>query len=283
MRVLGIDLAWAEGSAKKPANETGLVAVDGSGTILDAGWRCGLDEACSWIEQFSSGDTLAMVDAPLVIDNAAGQRLCETQLGQRYGRWKVSANSSNASSPRQAGVHLRERLEAQGWRYDDGASGPPSSGRVLSEVYPYTTIVGTPELLGDATERPRYKRKPKGMPIGQFRPERAAACNGLLHAMGDLSKAQPPISLRSHPVTRTLLEEDSPLGDRGYKHREDLLDAVLCAWTGLLWLAFGFDRCQVLGRATSAVPAATIIAPALPEQRGPGITVPEPGDLTGSR
>lgn len=38
MRVIGIDVAWGEGSAKTPANETGLVAIDQSGFIVDAAW-----------------------------------------------------------------------------------------------------------------------------------------------------------------------------------------------------------------------------------------------------
>jgi hypothetical protein len=38
MRFLGIDLAWGEGSAAKPANRSGVVAIDEEGQILDAGW-----------------------------------------------------------------------------------------------------------------------------------------------------------------------------------------------------------------------------------------------------
>jgi predicted RNase H-like nuclease len=32
-----------------------------------------------------------------------------------------------------------------------------------------------------------------------------------------------------------------------YKHREDLIDACLAAWTAALWIERGADRCQVLG------------------------------------
>ena len=38
MRFLGIDLAWAEGSEAKPARDTGVVALDPSGEVVDAGW-----------------------------------------------------------------------------------------------------------------------------------------------------------------------------------------------------------------------------------------------------
>ena len=82
-----------------------------------------------WIEANALEDTLSFVDAPLLIDNEDGQRLAERQVGQRYGKWWVSANSTNRRSPRQAGVHLRRRLEGRGWRYDDGLDGPPGARR----------------------------------------------------------------------------------------------------------------------------------------------------------
>lgn len=124
MRYLGVDLAWGEGSDAKPANRSGVVALDSGGRVVDAGWTVGLDETVRWIEGQSGDDALLFVDAPLVVENETGQRAAERQVGQRYGKWWVSANSTNRSSPRQAGVHLRERLEGLGWRYDDGRGGP---------------------------------------------------------------------------------------------------------------------------------------------------------------
>ena len=44
MRFLGVDLAWGEGSPTKLANDTGVAALDESGTLLDAGWTIGVDE-----------------------------------------------------------------------------------------------------------------------------------------------------------------------------------------------------------------------------------------------
>lgn len=67
----------------------------------------------------------------------------------------MSANSTNQSSPRQAGVLLRERLEESGWSYDDGRGGPRDGGPVFSECNPYTTLVGAAEL-GYDQESPRY-------------------------------------------------------------------------------------------------------------------------------
>jgi predicted RNase H-like nuclease len=203
-----------------------------------------------------------------VVTNAAGQRPCETQVGQRYGRWKVSASTTNTGSPRLAGVALRQQLEACGWTYSDGAAGPPADGRAVSECYPYTTLVGAHEL-GYDRERPRYKRKPPQTPAAQWRTERAATCDDLIARLGRLAAADPPLLFQSHAVSRELTDEPSPVTDTAYKHREDLIDALLCAWTAALWARHGLARCQVLGLATlpGSGDAATIIAPARPERR----------------
>jgi predicted RNase H-like nuclease len=103
MRYLGIDLAWGESTDKKPANRSGVVALDANGVIADAGWTIGLDDTLQWIERQSRDDTLLFVDAPLFVENTTGQRDAERQVGQRYGRWWVSANSTNPTSPRQGG------------------------------------------------------------------------------------------------------------------------------------------------------------------------------------
>ncbi|MDQ1035025.1 putative RNase H-like nuclease [Streptomyces sp. V3I8] len=270
-RFIGIDLAWAQGGVRR-ANETGVAAVDGCGAVVDCGWTRGLDETVEWLTGAAAGGSaLVFVDAPLVVDNPAGQRTCERQVGQRYGRWKVSANSTNQGSPRLAGVLLRERLREAGWTYDDGREGPPEGGRVLSECYPYTTLVGAAEL-GYDLERPTYKRRPARVPAADWRAVRAQACDLVIARMAGLATADPPLLLSSHPVSRRLTEEPSPRRAADYKHREDLIDALLCAWTAALWSRHGHARCQVLGAGGPAPRgfAPTIVAPARPEQRGEG-------------
>jgi predicted RNase H-like nuclease len=269
MRYLGIDLAWSEGTHAKQANRSGVVALDANGVIADAGWTIGPDETLQWIVGHGGEDALLFVDAPLVVENADGQRVAERQVGQRYGSWWVSANSTNMASPRQAGVHLREHLERLGWRYDDGRRGPPTSGRVLSECYPYTTIVGVEEL-GYDEKRPAYKRAKKGTPAAQAWPIRTAECDKLIARIASLRDHEIPIDLASHEATRGLIDVPSPSNAAVYKQREDLLDAAICAWTAALWHQKGTDRCQVLGVEDGSPadrPIATIIAPARTTQR----------------
>ena len=262
VRYLGIDLAWSE---REPCNETGVVALEPTGEIVAAGWCTGVADVARWMREHAGPDTLAFVDASLLVTNPGGQRPCETEVGRCYGRWKVSANATNLASPHQAGATLLRRMRELGWEYDDGLAGPPAGGRRLSESFPYTTLVGAHEL-GYDRERPRYKRQPRGMPAAEYRPLRAAVCDDLIARVAALAAADPPLRLASHPVTRQLVAEPSPLADRPYKHREDLLDAALCAWTAALWVRHGPARCQVLG-GSGPSPAATIIAPARPEQR----------------
>ncbi len=253
-----------------------MAVLDLAGCVLDAGWTRGVPDTLAWAQAAAGGaDAVMFVDASLIVRNPAGQRWCETQVGQRYGAWKVSAHSTNTRSPRLAGVRLLSLAEQAGWRYSDGSDGPPAGGRVMSESYPFCTLVGAAEL-GYDRERPRYKRKPRSLPTAEWRPERAANCDELIRRLGGLAGADPPLRLDSSPVTRRLAAEPSPLGDAAYKHREDLIDALLCAWTAALWVRHGLRRCQVLGlpdgagaAGTAARPAATIIVPARPGQRRP--------------
>ncbi|MGI8423060.1 MAG: DUF429 domain-containing protein [Chloroflexota bacterium] len=279
---IGVDLAWTQ------TNETGVVALESNGNIRSAGWTLGHGPTSDWIESHADDDTLVFVDAPLIVTNQTRQRPCEQQVGQRYWRAKVSANSTNLSprfGQRLGGLVLLSELERRGFRYDDGIDGPPRSGRTVSECYPYTTIVGS-EFLG-YDERPMYKRPPRGkrsrMPTDVFKPLRARACDDLITRIARLTAVDPPLDLRSHETTRALVDLPSPLNDGEYKHREDLLDAALAAWTAAVWWRYGTTACQVLGADRGvARPAATIIAPAKPEQRAstraqPVFAAPPPG------
>ncbi|MGR2752866.1 DUF429 domain-containing protein [Agromyces arachidis] len=268
---LGVDLAWGEGTPSRAPNETGLVHLAADGRVLDAGWARGVDEVAGWlVERMSPGDVVA-IDAPLVVTNETGIRDAEREVGQRYGRWKVAANPTNLGTPWLAGVALRRRLEASvaSFAVVSGLETPEPDRISAFECYPYATLVGAAEL-GYDLERPRYKRPNPALPTGERRAFRARECDDLIERMSRLADADPPLDLRSHPVTASLVEEPSPQADREYKHREDLLDAAICAWTAALWSRHGLSRCQVLGsgadRDADGRPS-TIVAPARPEQR----------------
>lgn len=271
---IGVDLAWGLGTATRPPNETGLAATDPDGTIVDAGWARGVDDVVQWVERHLDDRTLVAVDASLVVTNPTGIREPERQVAQRYGRWKVAANPTNLASAASAGARLLDALTDRGVVYlGDTAAMRGRSGPGMFECYPYTTLVGVAEL-GHDVERPRYKRLDTRIAPAEARARRAVAFDALVRTLST-APLDPPLRLASHPTTRALAE---PSGLHGptHKHREDLLDGVLCAWTAAFWDRWGDERVQILGRDPS-LPAdlpdhlgrrPAIVAPARPEQRG---------------
>ena len=258
MIALGVDLAWQTPSGKEP-NETGVVALSDSGEVIVAGWVRGIETAADWIDQHRRSDPVCFVDAPLVVSNPTRQRWCEKEVGRHYGSAFVSANSTNLAqgAARLGGVRLLDLLGERGWAYENGMSGPPTTGLQVSECYPYTALVGA---LGFAP-RPAYKRRPKAVPTPDWRTHRAGQFRRIVTALVDVAPTLAPLGITSHDMTAALLD-NPPTNNQDYKHQEDLLDAVLCAWTAQLWLRHGTERCQVLRGQTSVTGAvASIIAP----------------------
>jgi predicted RNase H-like nuclease len=117
-----VDLAWREDAQGRVANESGVAAIDATGRVLDVGWSRGLGETIAWIEAAAAdGPALLFVDAPLVVDNPKGQRPCETQVGQRYGRWGFSAKTTRGCASTDRG--MRGRLSRIRGRRQVGPSG----------------------------------------------------------------------------------------------------------------------------------------------------------------
>jgi predicted RNase H-like nuclease len=267
-RFVGIDLAWRDSSPGRPANETGLAVIDADGTVLDAGWARGVDEVVEWIGAWATPGSSVAIDAPVLVPNATGMRPSEREVARAYGRWHVAANASSASLAWLGGRTLGERLEAGGMVYDDGVAQVPAGRSSYFECYPYTTLVGMSEL-GYETRRPRYKRPDTTLPLADRRAARAVVCDDLIARLAALDRAVPPLRVSSHRVTRLLVDEPSPLVDRAFKHREDLLDALVCAWTAAV-RALTPERLQVLGATTEPDERgrrATLLAPARDPQR----------------
>lgn len=266
----GVDLAWGEGTERKAAKETGLVQLAASGQVVDAGWARGIDAVVDWVHERSQPGDVIAIDAPLIVLNDTGMRDCEREVAQRYMRWGVGANATNLSRAWQGGVTIRKAFERLGYVYAGDTAPSASDSVTFFECYPYTTLVGAEEFGYDVA-RPRYKRLNPALPtVAERRAQRAEECDELLRRMSRLATASPSLDLRSHPVTAALLNSPSPTGDVPYKHREDLIDAAVSAWTAALWSEYGFERCQVLGAASPTDAEgrrATIVAPARPEQR----------------
>jgi predicted RNase H-like nuclease len=271
-RFLGIDLAWAEGTAARPARETGLACIDAAGRVLALETARGIDEVVAWVARWGAPGAVAAVDGPLVVANATGSRLAEKEVASRYGRLGISAYPSNTGRPAQGAVALRRRLEDADWAYDDGSGAArDDDARTMIECYPYTTLVGAPELGFDAM-KPRYKRLAPLLATAERRPHRAAEFRVVLDRVAALAQADPPLDVATHPRAAALVADGPAIVERQHKHLEDLLDGLICAWTASYWARHGTARSQVLGATDPVVDElgrrGTIIAPARPHQRG---------------
>jgi predicted RNase H-like nuclease len=71
VRILGVDLAWAEGGEE---NETGVVAAEPDGTIVDAGWTTGVAATLEWANRHATDRAVMFVDAPLTSILGRGSR-----------------------------------------------------------------------------------------------------------------------------------------------------------------------------------------------------------------
>jgi predicted RNase H-like nuclease len=192
-RFIGLDLAWREGRPGLPANETGIAVLDPHGAVVEAGWTSGPDETVEQIAAAAAYEwALLFIDAPLVVTNPGGQRPCKTHVGQRYGRWKGQRQHDQPPFAATSRRDLAARARASGLAVLQRPRRTTGGGCWLSECYPYTTLVGASEL-GYETERPRYKRKPRGMPVAHWRPLRQGACDDLIHRLIGLAQADPPL------------------------------------------------------------------------------------------
>lgn len=130
-----------------------------------------------------------------MVDSAVKQRVCEKLVGNRYGRWKVSANSANISSSRNAGQVLLASLERTSWT----CHRRPDRVRVL---HPYPTLVGV-HKLGYEDVRPVYKREPPKLRAAEWRTKRADNCDELVRRLMRLATADSPIEYRRGVRWRT--------------------------------------------------------------------------------
>jgi hypothetical protein len=140
-------------------------------------------------------------------------------------------------------VRFRRRLRSCGRgrrrsAYDDGCQGLPSAVASLASVT-RTRPRSVPLRPGASALRAQ------AAPDAGVRFERT--CDELIRRIGGLGSADPPLNLRSHPVTRKPGRGAVPAHGPRYKHREDLIDACLSVRTAALRVRHRLDRCQLLG------------------------------------
>jgi predicted RNase H-like nuclease len=219
MKIIGIDLAW-----KSENNTTGLAVGELSTTGLHISGvnnsLAGLDAILAEIALHADVGGIA-IDAPLVIENHSGQRLCERQIGQTYGARKASCHTSNRSLyPDAASVRLANSLLAQGFEH----LGNPTDQRWQIECYPHPAII---EMFG-LPERLMYKKGKVG--------EKKRGQVELAKLVRSL-EASSVLPLTINSALDIYLDEGTILSNVGVamKRNEDALDAIVCVYIGALY------------------------------------------------
>ena len=247
MRFVGIDLAWS------PRNPSGGVVLSASGRVLASSSSLGgdaevLDLVTQALPPHAPG--VVAIDAPLAVPNETGARPCDRQVASVFGRYHAAPYPANRKNlNRYGGLRaetIRRRLQALGFRHDPAILRLDQSRRVI-EVFPHPATVSLFQLNRTLKYKARAARpyEVRWQELGQLRDHLAS-----------LREAVPP--LRLPPELASLHIEG--LRGRQMKGIEDLLDALVCAYTALYAWHHGPRGYAIYGKAAEG----SILVPMTP-------------------
>ncbi|MBP0042657.1 MAG: DUF429 domain-containing protein [Roseofilum sp. SBFL] len=139
MKFLGIDLGWRSGA-------TGLCCLEwGAGQLhlLDLTTEIDLERILAWIDRQVPSETpgLIAVDAPTLIPNLTGMRLCDRLTHRYFGKYDAGCYPANQQRPfAERTTGFGESLTTRGFSHAPEIM-PQTPGRYQIEVYPHPAIV----------------------------------------------------------------------------------------------------------------------------------------------
>jgi predicted RNase H-like nuclease len=220
VRFVGIDLAWS------PRNRSGGAVLSAEGRLLHAAADLGSDDAILGfiVDAIPAGSPgLVAIDAPLAVPNETGGRPCDRQVAAVFRRFEAAPYYANRKNLAAYGglraEDLTRRLRFLGYRHDPHVSAQAQTRQVI-EVFPHPAMVSLFHL--DRTLKYKARR-------GRDYPSRWQELARLHNHLLALSGAEPPLHLSSQ-VSQLQIQ-----GRRGrsFKEAEDLLDALVCAYSAL--------------------------------------------------
>jgi len=234
-RFIGIDLAWCV-----DRRHTGVAVMDGdNGGVrlveLSSGLHS-LDGVIRFVLEHLSKDMVVAVDASLIVNNDAGQRPCETEIGRVFGKFGASCHSTNRGRRHfDSGERLVSNLAERGFKHGlPVETAKFRAGRCVIEVYPHPAMV----RLFNLARIIRYKKGPVD--------GRRSGLQLLQSHLNDLTA--PGRGLRPSKCLDELLGTNPALrSGASLKRHEDLLDAVFCAYLAWHFWRWGGERNEVFG------------------------------------
>jgi histidinol-phosphate phosphatase family protein len=220
VRFVGIDLAWS------PRNRSGGAVLSADGQLLQATATLSSDdEILDYISAAIPAGTpgLVAVDAPLAVPNETGGRTCDRQVASVFGRFEAAPYPANRRNlARYGGLRaeaITRQLGFRGFRHDPDI-GQQAATRQVIEVFPHPATVSLFHLERTLKYKARQNRgyELRWRELGRLRDELAA-----------LEGRTPPMIL-SEEMARMPIDG---LRGRAFKEAEDLLDAIVCAYSAL--------------------------------------------------
>ncbi len=227
MKFLGIDLGWQSGASGLCC----LQATPHGLALTDLQCRPTRAAVLDWVEaQVAPGEpAMIAVDAPTLIPNATGMRLCDRLAHKYFGKYDAGCYPANQGRPfAPALIEFGLALEAWGFQHAPTLVAR-SPGRYQLALFPHPATIHLFRL-------PRILKYKKGrlaqrqIELEKLRHYQATVLPSLEPAL-ILPAALPPI-----PTSGTAL-----------KAVEDQLDALTCAYAGAHWWWWGRARNWVLG------------------------------------
>lgn len=216
MLFAGIDLGWKTNPPLKDG--TGICILDETGKVILLRTVTDDEEIVSLLD--TGNNIWAGVDAPLIVNNARGMRMCERMLFDRGIR--VLPANMNYMEKRFGGcrgVDLSYALMKRGYQFPSCGM----HGRVLFEVYPHGTL-----HLINGGRVPRYKKGTRG--------ERKEAIMEVI----DILLRWVPVRIPSR-FLETVREA------RSLKPVTDMLDAILSAACVYAHYLYAGKRTRIIG------------------------------------
>ncbi|MDB9526080.1 DUF429 domain-containing protein [Oscillatoria sp. CS-180] len=231
MYFLGIDLGWQSG-------KSGVCCLQ----ALENGLKLHQFDICDtrkdvidWIEHWVGDDqpALVAVDAPTLIPNKTGMRLCDRLAHRYFGKYDAGCYPANQGRPFANDlIQFGLALEAHGFKHAANIT-PRQAGRYQIELFPHPATIHLFRL----NKILKYKK-------GRIADRRQALAQLRSLQLSTFPKLTPPLRLEDTDLP------DIPTGGKALKVAEDQLDSLTCAYAGAHWWWWGLERNWVLGDAS---------------------------------
>jgi predicted RNase H-like nuclease len=226
MKFLGIDLGWSSGAS-------GLCCLDWQQDkleVLSLEQRLDLTDILDWIDGWLPPGTPGMiaVDAPTVIPNLTGMRLCDRLAHRYFGRYHAGCYPANQGLGFAARtVEFGQLLNWRGFTHAPVLAAQ-QPGRYQIEVFPHAAMI----YLFQLEQIIKYKK-------GRLCDRQTG-----LKQLGECMLTYLPVL---EPAVSNLELAEIPTTGIALKALEDCWDALICAYVGAHWWYWGSDRNWVLG------------------------------------